>query len=108
MRKVLAVPMDHSLEELHAFVRLAWKENPSLAPVVEDYLRLARRAETRIDQPVRSSGGGVDQMHLFDLLRQKRFFPRNSDLAKFAARVAPEMRTYSFEKMARSDIAARV
>ncbi len=47
-------------------------------------------------------------MHLFDLLRQRAFFPQNLDLASFAARVLPNLRKFRFDKMSRGDIAARI
>ncbi|RTE88734.1 hypothetical protein D6B98_34280 [Bradyrhizobium sp. LVM 105] len=83
-----------------------------MSRIIEEYLHLARRAETgageRSASPLSFKHSRIAQMHLFDLLREKKFFPRNSDLARFAARVLPDMRSYSFEKMARSDIAARI
>lgn len=109
LRKALDVPVDYSVDQLRAFRDIAARENPSVVPLIEDYLRLAKRSET--GAPYRSGGMPRTrhaQMHLFDLLREKRFFPRNSDLARFASRVLPEMRSYTFDKMARSDIAARI
>jgi len=47
-------------------------------------------------------------MHLFDLLREKKLFPSNSDLVEFAERILPDMRSYRYDKMSKSDIAARV
>jgi hypothetical protein len=47
-------------------------------------------------------------MHLFDLLRDKRLFATNSDLADFAGRVLPGTSRYRFEKLSRGDIAARI
>jgi hypothetical protein len=49
-----------------------------------------------------------DQMHLFDLLREKRFFASNSDLANFAGKVLPGIKGNRFDKMSRGDIAARI
>jgi hypothetical protein len=47
-------------------------------------------------------------MHLFDMLRDKRLFNSNSDLADFAGRVLPSMSRHRFDKMSRGDIAARI
>jgi hypothetical protein len=111
VRKALDVPSGYSSEELRAFLSIAKRENPSLLPLIEDYLNIAHRSEIpenlRItySSPKRSKSS---QMHLFDLLREKTFFPQNLDLAQFAARVMPHMRTYRFDKMSRSDIAARI
>lgn len=112
-RKILDVAADYTIDNLRLFRSMSREENPSLSRIIEDYLLLARRAETDVDNNGPKSlpplqRGRIAQMHLFDLLREKKFFPRNSDLAGFAARVVPEMRTYSFDKMARSDIAARI
>ncbi len=110
LRKALGVPMGYTVDDLRSFMEIASRENPSVAPLVEYYLRLAKRSESRVSPRRRPSSArnGTAQMHLFDLLRQKQFFPQNSDLARFAARVVPGMRAYSFDKMARSDIAARI
>lgn len=112
LRKAMDVPLNYTLEDLHSFRRLALREHPSLVRMIEGYINLANNAETDAQIEADLSGapkrGRVSQMHLFDLLREKQFFPLNSDLAQFAARVVPGMRTYSFDKMARSDIAARI
>ena len=47
-------------------------------------------------------------MHLFDLLRERQLFPSNPDLSEFAGRVLPSMSRKRFDKMSRSDIAARI
>ena len=47
-------------------------------------------------------------MHLFDLLREKRLFASNTDLASFAAKVLPGIKGNRFDKMSRGDIAARI
>lgn len=113
VRKVMDVPVNYSVDDLRSFRRLAMQENPSLVRVIEGYVQLAIRSETGVElenspttRPANRSR--IAQMHLFDLLREKKFFPLNSDLAQFAARVVPGMRSYSFDKMARSDIAARI
>jgi hypothetical protein len=109
----MEVPLDYTVEELRSFRKLAMRENPSLVRMIEGYIDLAVNSETRAGVDASSTSaapkrGRGAQMHLFDLLREKTFFPLNSDLAQFAARVVPGMRTYSFDKMARSDIAARI
>jgi hypothetical protein len=113
VRKAIDVPLGYSKEDLWTFRGMALRENPSLIPLIEDYLRLAENSETNVQPPESRKRQSHNrrapaQMHLFDLLREKRFFPQNLDLAKFAARVVPHMRTYRFDKMSRSDIAARV
>jgi hypothetical protein len=112
MRKVATVAAGYSREDLWAFRNLATYEAPSFVPIVEAYLRLAENSETSASLPSlhKSTGKGreIGQMHLFDLLRDKKFFPTNLDLSEFASRVVPHMRSYRWDKMSRSDIAARV
>lgn len=109
VRDVLAVPLGLSETDLVEFRELARREYPTIAPIVEEYARLARRSETAaISQKPTKRRSKSGEMHLFDLLREKKFFPQNLDLARFASRVVPKMRSYRFDKMSRSDIAARV
>ncbi len=83
IRKALDVPIGYSKEELLAFRSIAVREHPSLAPIIEDYLRLAENSEinselSKARRPNQKVGAA--QMHLFDLLREKKFFPQNLDL----------------------------
>jgi hypothetical protein len=96
------------LNRLRQFRDIARRENPSLVPLIDEYVALADRSDTdvRLRPTVRRSR--ARPMHLFDLLREKTFFPQNLDLATFASRVLPHLRTYRFDKMSRSDIAARI
>jgi hypothetical protein len=109
---VLNVPVGRSKQDLENFVDVAMRDQPSLVPIIEEYLNLARKSDTAVQlrkingsSPLR---GKPKQMHLFDLLREKTFFPQNLDLSSFASRVLPRMRSYRFDKMSRSDIAARI
>lgn len=111
VRKALDVPLGFSVDDLRTFRAVASRHSPSLIPLVEAYYRLAKSSETsvgasKVAASLKKSRGR--QMHIFDLLREKKFFPTNADLANFAARVMPHMRTYRFDKMSRGDIAARV
>lgn len=113
VRKVIDVPLGYSKEDLWLFRSLATTENPSLVPLIEAYLRIAENSETaaqtgNLSPSKYATKRKPEQMHLFDLLREKKFFPTNLDLARFASRAVPHMRTYRFDKMSRSDIAARV
>ncbi len=46
---------------------------------------------------------------MFDLLRDKKLFPSNSDLSGFAARIIPSMTTLTrWEKMSRGEIVAKI
>lgn len=96
------------------FRSAASKEFPAFVPIIDEYLRFAERADTDIMPAGARSGhksdrrDGSDSMHLFDMLRDKRLFPLNSDLADFAGRVLPGMGRYRFDKMSRGDIASRI
>jgi hypothetical protein len=111
VRKVADVPLEYSKDDLRAFRRLAQRESPALIPLVESYITLAERSD--IESPggigiSKSKQRNGSQMHLFDLLRDKRLFPHNLLLSQFASRVLTRMRTFRFDKMSRSDIAARI
>ena len=108
IRKVAEVPLDYSKDDLSAFRRLALQESPALVPIIESYLALAERSGIEASRGPRSRQRNGSQMHLFDLLREKKLFPHNLLLSQFASRVLPHMRTYRFDKMSRSDIAARI
>lgn len=112
VRDILSVPLGRSKEDLHQFLLIAHHQHPTLVPIVQKYIELAEMSDTPVfpaDTTKRvSKKANSKQMHLFDLLREKTFFPQNIDLAKFAERVVPNMRSYRFDKMSRSDIAARV
>jgi hypothetical protein len=110
-RDVLSVPVGWTKEDLKVFMEIAQRQSPWLVPIIGGYLDLAYQSDT--SARVRSTEGkrgrpSSKPMHLFDLLREKTFFPQNLDLAKFASRVVPNMRAYRFDKMSRSDIAARI
>ena len=110
VRKAAELTADYSIEDLGRFRDLARLESPMFLHLIEAYIQLAEKSETRVSsvskQSRRKRNGS--QMHLFDLLREKTFFPQNLDLAQFASRILPHMRTFRFDKMSRSDIAARI
>jgi hypothetical protein len=114
LRKVTDVAAAYSKSDLVNFRSLSSKDYPALTPVIEEYLRLAERADTDVapsDVPRKKTSSKsvtASQMHLFDLLREKRLFSSNADLADFAGRVLPNMSRHRFDKMSRGDIAARI
>jgi hypothetical protein len=109
-RDILSIPIGRSLEDLEEFRYIAKRDNPALLDIIEEYIRLSHRSQTEVSpKRIGSAKKPSDkEMHLFDLLREKTFFPQNLDLARFAERVLPNMRAYRFDKMSRSDIAARI
>lgn len=109
-RAILDVPLGRSKEDMCQFLDVAQFEHPALVPVIKAYLDLAERSSTNV-KVARSRSVRISrnkQKHLFDLLREKTFFPRNIDLARFATRVMPELKTDRFDKLSRSEIAARI
>lgn len=110
VRDVLDVPIGRSKSDLISFREVAHYQQKHLVPIIDEYIRLAEASDTdvRAKRPIGRASVVPKQMHLFDLLREKTFFPQNLDLARFAERVLPHLRTYRYDKMSRSDIAARI
>lgn len=111
--KLTELLSSYSSKDLRLFHRLARRGFPSILPVVEACIQVAesRRARTWKTPTKSEIVQGLDRsegLHLFDLLRSKKLFPTNSGLADFAARVVPKMTRKRFDKMSRSDIAARI
>jgi hypothetical protein len=92
--------------DLTAVRRVAARDYPSLLPVIDEFAK----ANTPLLLPSRGkvTRGSIHPTHLFDLLRDDRLFPSNAALAQFATRILPKMYGYRFDKMARSDIVARI
>lgn len=92
---------------------VASREYPSLVPLIDEYVKLAERSATDVHAPGhpaarRSVGAHREDMHLFDLLRERKLFPSNADLSEFAGRILPGIQRHRFDKMSRGDIAARI
>ena len=114
IRKVVDVAAGHSKEDLAAFRSAALREYPSLVPLIDEYLQFAERADTNV-VPLNSGGNSsrrskpeATPTHLFDMLRDKRAFPSNSDLSDFAGRILPNMTRKRFDKMSRGEIVAKI
>jgi rubrerythrin len=113
IRKVVDVPLGYSKGDLLMFRSVASRDYRSLVPLIDEYMKLAERADTDAAPHgrVRKTSGRMtdpEQMHLFDMLREKRLFPSNSELSEFAGRVLPNMSRHRFDKMSRGDIATRI
>jgi hypothetical protein len=108
VRRATDVPLGYSKEELLAFRNLAKRNEPAYLSIVEAFIDLAERSEINASPPQERSRRNVAAPHLFDLLREKKFFPKNLDLAHFASRVLPHLKTHRFDKMSRGDIASRI
>ena len=118
IRKIMDVPIGYSKDDLVVFRSIAAQQYRSLVPIIEEYLRLAERSDSdaqtslrltsSLAEPSTSGRGNSENMHLFDMLREKKLFPLNSDLSEFAGRILPHMSRNRFDKMSRSDIAARI
>ncbi len=117
IRKIVEVPLGYSKDDLLAFRNVASREYSALLPLIDEYIGLAERADTNVF-PARGTNSksrpkrtltSTEQMHLFDLLRDKKLFPSNSDLSGFAARIIPSMTTLTrWEKMSRGEIVAKI
>ena len=119
IKNIVDVPAEYSKEDLFEFRSRASRQYPVLVPLIEQYIHLAESADTKdlLNKQKKSkrrtiteetSESGLDGMHLFDMLRDKRLFPSNSELSDFAGNALPRMSRHRFDKMARGDIAARI
>jgi hypothetical protein len=113
IKKIVEVPAGYSKEDLAMFRSAASMEYKALVPLIDEYLHLAEKSdtETRSEQSSLSSRPRREEatpMHLFDMLRDKRLFPSNSELSEFAGGILPGIRRNRFDKMSRGDIAARI
>ncbi len=117
IKKVVDVPLGYSKEDLVNFRSLAFRECSFVVPLIDEYLKLAEKSDSdvrlRSETNSKASRDSISKrspadMHLFDLLRERRLFPSNSDLSQFAANVLPNMSRHRFDKMSRGDIAARI
>jgi hypothetical protein len=107
-RDILDVPLGRSKHDLVAFRNIAHFEYPALVRIIDDYLMLAENSDSTVQASKPAPRKKARSAHLFDLLREKTFFPQNRDLSEFASRVLPGIRTARFDKMSRGDIAARI
>jgi len=114
LRKILDVPLGYSKDDLILFREMASRDFPPFAKIIDEYIRLAERAGSDV-VPIRQLVAGrphrkasSQQMHLFDLLREKQLFASNNELTEFAKRVLPNIKGHRFNKMSRGDIAARI
>jgi hypothetical protein len=112
---VVEIPSGYSKENLAEFRSKAIREHPSLVPIIDDYLRLAENSDTDVLSPPQKGSStqrrratNSEHMHLFDLLRDRRAFPSNSDLSDFAGRIIPDMTRKRFDKMSRGEIVAKI
>ena len=117
IRRLVEVPLGYSKDDLLIFRSVASREYPSFVPLIDEYIQLAGRADTVVTVATgastkgrsRRSRSSPELMHLFDLLRDKKLFPSNSDLSGFAARIIPSMTTLTrWEKMSRGEIVAKI
>ena len=114
IRKIVDVPAGYSKDDLMMFRSIASRDYPVLVRLMDEYLTIAEHADIdstveglRLKRATPPKREAVS-MHLFDMLRDKKIFPLNSDLSEFAGRVLPGMSRKRFEKVSRADIAARI
>jgi hypothetical protein len=112
VRKILDITAGLSKEQLISFRSVASREYQSVVPLIDEYIRLAERADTgdrNVESKPKHGDSTEANMHLFDLLRDKRLFASNNELAEFAATILSDIKSsHRFDKMSRGDIAARI
>lgn len=112
IKRIVEVPLGYSKDDLVLLRSSATKDYPAFVPLIDEYVRLADKAAIDLSSTERRSGarspGPSDEMHLFDLLREKKLFPSNAELAEFAEKILPGIKGNRFDKMSRADIAARM
>ena len=114
IKKLMDVAAGYGKNDLLQFRSLASHDYRVLVPLIEEYLRLAERSDTNvIAVPDRARSAKLDRqqpgrMHLFDLLREKRLFPSNNDLAEFAQKILTSVPSGRFGKISRPEIAAKI
>jgi hypothetical protein len=112
IKKMMDVAAGYGKDDLLQFRSIASHDYRALVPLIEEYLRLAERSDTDVAlKENRSSKIDMLQpgrMHLFDLLREKRLFPSNNDLAAFAQKILTNVPSGRFGKISRPEIAAKI
>src|SRR6267143_2094747 len=113
IRKLMDVGAGYSVDDLIQFRSIASRDYPALVALMDQYIRLAEESVTNVEAPhgsPRHKGrkGEPERMHLFDLLRDRRLFSQNNDLAGFAERILPNVPSGRFGKISRVEIAARI
>lgn len=112
--KTMDVIVGYSKDDLIEFRSASTREYPALVPLLDEYIHLSERTDTNV-APIPGpktrrypEQRNASQVHLFDLLRDKKLFPSNSDLAAFAGQILPDIKGHRFDKMSRADIAGRM
>jgi len=116
IRRIVDVPLGYSKDDLRAFRRMINRDYAALVGVVDEYLQLAENADSVVSPlshskllfPSGWTHDNAEQMHLFDLFRDKRLFSSNSELSEFAGRILPKMVRRRFDKMSRGEISAKI
>ncbi len=114
IKKMMDVAAGYGKDDLLQFRSLASHDYRALVPLIDEYLRLTEKSDTEIfpaGDSIRSAKSDKQQpnrMHLFDLLREKRLFPSNNDLAEFAQRILTSVPSGRFGKISRPEIAAKI
>jgi hypothetical protein len=114
IRRIIDVPLAYSKNDLIELRSAASMQYPAIVPLIDEYIRLAELSDTDVilstanERQIRKRRASAQEMHLFDLLRERKLFPTNADLAEFAVRVIPEIPKSRFLKISRAEIAARI
>lgn len=123
LRKAADLPIGYSIDDLIWFKTIAERQYPALAPLVSACIYLVQQSDMKIAaEGLDLKGSGKEESRhtepsrnpepissdLSSLFMSQELFPRNNDLATFALRLMPDMRSYRFDKMSRGEIASRL
>jgi hypothetical protein len=112
IRRIVDVPLGYTKDDLLAFRNVALRAYPSLVDVIDAYIKISDVSDTDVPEPssnrARQKRSDTEAAHLFDMLREKKFFPMNSDLSDFAGKVLPSLSRHRFDKMSRAEISGKI
>ena len=112
IRKAMELPIEYSAADLNRFRHTAADQYPALVRVIDAYIALVRQSAISDSKAKQQRSPGPhpfkEDTPLLDLLRDVRLFPTNKDIAHFAQTILPNMRTYRFDKMAKSVVALKI
>jgi hypothetical protein len=115
IKRLVEVPLGYSTDDLILLRSFVSQDYPAFIPLIDEYVKLAERSALDISgvggrriPATNTRRSGSSDMHLFDLLREKKLFQSNADLAEFAGKILPGIKGNRFDKMSRGDIAVRI
>lgn len=97
IKRIIEVPLGYSKDDLVLLRSVASREYPALVPLIDEYVSLAESSTLDLPSGNERRARNITtresrDMHLFDMLREKKLFPSNSELAEFAGRFSQALR----------------